>query len=258
MLMGYGNLNLPYDVVASEFLTMEGKRFSTSRGFAVWLPDYFSRYEADPLRYYLMINGPETSDTDFNWAEFLRRNNDELVATWGNLAHRVLTFTHKNFGAVPEPGELQEIDRAMLAQAEAAFETVGASLEGAHFRAAITEAMSLAQSANQYLDQTAPWQTIKTDRAAAAPLALCGAARDRQPEDSVLPVPAAFVTEAARVPGLRRLHCRPPGIPSGDRGKRQDAPRADLRTVNVGGKVGTEQARAGTSAAQAGAAVQEA
>jgi methionyl-tRNA synthetase len=168
MLMGYGGLNLPYDVVASEFLTMEGKRFSTSRGLAVWLPDYFSRYDADPLRYYLMINGPETSDTDFSWAEFLRRNNDELVATWGNLAHRVLTFTFKNFGAVPDPGALTSVDLALLAQADAAFSAVGAELDACHFRSAITRAMSLAQSVNQYLDQTAPWQTIKVDRPAAA------------------------------------------------------------------------------------------
>jgi methionyl-tRNA synthetase len=167
MLMGYGDLNLPHDVVASEFLTMEGKRFSTSRGLAVWLPDYFSRYDADPLRYYLMINGPESADTDFSWAEFLRRNNDELVATWGNLAHRVLTFTHKNFGQTPDPGALQDADRALLEKAEAAFDTVGAQLEACHFRAAITEVLGLAQSANQYLDQTSPWQTIKTDKAAA-------------------------------------------------------------------------------------------
>jgi methionyl-tRNA synthetase len=166
MLMGYGGLNVPYDVVASEFLTMEGKRFSTSRGLAVWLPDYFERYEADPLRYYLMINGPESADTDFSWAEFLRRNNDELVATWGNLAHRVLTFTYRNFGRVPDPGELTEADRAILAQAESAFASVGAQIDAAHFRAAITEVMALAQSANQYLDQTSPWQSIKTDKQA--------------------------------------------------------------------------------------------
>jgi methionyl-tRNA synthetase len=168
MLLGYGGLTLPYNIVASEFLTMEGKRFSTSRGLAVWLPDYLSRYDADPLRYYLMINGPETADTDFSWAEFLRRNNDELVATWGNLAHRVLTFTHKNFGSVPEPGELAEADRALIAEAEAAFAAIGAELDEARFRSAITLAMALAQSANQYLDQAAPWRTIKTDRPAAA------------------------------------------------------------------------------------------
>ncbi len=167
MLMGYGGLNLPYDVVASEYLTMEGKRFSTSRGLAVWLPDYFARYEADPLRYYLMIAGPESADSDFSWAEFVRRNNDELVATWGNLAHRVLTFTHKNFGSVPDPGDLLPADKAIIAQAEAAFGTVGAHLDACRFRAAITEVMALAQAANQYLDQTSPWQAIKTDRAAA-------------------------------------------------------------------------------------------
>lgn len=167
MLMGYGGLTLPYDVVASEYLTMEGKRFSTSRGLAVWLPDYFERYEADPLRFYLMINGPESADTDFSWGEFVRRNNDELVATWGNLAHRVLTFTHKHFGCVPEAGELQAADKALIAQAEAVFATAGAALDACRFRAAITEILALAQAANQYLDQASPWQTIKTDRAAA-------------------------------------------------------------------------------------------
>jgi methionyl-tRNA synthetase len=161
-------LNLPYDVVASEFLTLEGRKFATSRGRAVWLPDFFSRYDPDPLRYFLTIGGPETSDTDFTWAEFLRRNNDELVATWGNLAHRVLSFTYRNFGSVPEPGPLDELDQAILAKAEAKFASVGALLDGARFKAAITEAMALAQDGNQYLDKKAPWLSIKTDRQAAA------------------------------------------------------------------------------------------
>jgi methionyl-tRNA synthetase len=161
-------LALPYDVVSSEFLTMEGRKFSTSRNVAVWLPDFFARYDADPLRYFLMINGPESADSDFTWSEFLRRNNDELVATWGNLAHRVLSFTYKNFQAVPRPGALDDVDQAMLAAAEAAFGTVGGHLEAAHFKLAITEAMALAQKANQYLNVKAPWQTIKTDRQAAS------------------------------------------------------------------------------------------
>jgi len=161
-------LQLPYNVVSSEFLTMEGKKFSSSRNVAVWLPDYFSRYEADPLRYFLTINGPETADTDFTWAEFLRRNNDELVATWGNLAHRVLSLAYRNFGAVPEPGPLDGADEALLAEAEAAFRTVGEHLEAARFKAAITEAMALAQKANQYLNVKEPWQTIKGNREAAA------------------------------------------------------------------------------------------
>ena len=107
MLMGYGEgrLNLPYDVVSTEFLTMEGRQFSGSRNYAIWLPDYLSRYDPDPLRFYLTINSPETRDSDFSWGEFVRRNNDELVAKWGNFVNRVLSFTHKNFdGQVPAPG----------------------------------------------------------------------------------------------------------------------------------------------------------
>ena len=105
MLMGYDDLNLPYDVPANEFLTIEGKKLSTSRNWAVWLPDYLSRYDPDPLRYLLSINMPETGDTDFSWREFVRRNNDELVATYGNLVHRVLTFVYRNFdGCVPAAG----------------------------------------------------------------------------------------------------------------------------------------------------------
>ncbi len=183
MLMGYNEggkgellrgapsgvgLQLPYDVVSSEFLTMEGKKFSASRNVAVWLPDFLSRYDPDPLRYFLMINGPESNDTDFTWAEFLRRNNDELVATWGNLAHRVLSFTYRNFQAVPQPGPLDETDQALLDAAARSFETVGAHLEAARFKMAITEAMVLAQRANQYLNTKEPWKTIKTDRQAAA------------------------------------------------------------------------------------------
>ena len=180
MLMGYNEggqnelvrgspapLQLPHNVVSSEFLTMEGRKFSASRSVAVWLPDFFARYEADPLRYFLMINGPESSDTDFTWAEFLRRNNDELVATWGNLAHRVLSFTFRNFGAVPEPSRLDDTDQTLLSKAASAFDTVGARLEAAQFKQAVTEAMSLAQQANQYLNIKAPWQVIKTDRQAA-------------------------------------------------------------------------------------------
>jgi len=170
MLMGYDeSLELPYDVVSSEFLTMEGKQFSTSRGVAIWLPDFFSRYEPDPLRYYLMINGPESRDTDFTWAGFLRRNNDELVATWGNLAHRVLSMTKRYFQrVVPEPGELDPRDREVLAQAEEAFTTVGDLLSACKFKAAITAVMALAQTGNRYLDELAPWKTAKTDRARTA------------------------------------------------------------------------------------------
>ncbi|TES87839.1 MAG: methionine--tRNA ligase [Dehalococcoidia bacterium] len=170
MLMGYGdNLNLPYDVPANEFLTIEGRKLSTSQNWAVWLLDYLDRYDPDPLRYLLSINMPETSDTDFSWREFVRRNNDELVATYGNLVHRVLTFVYRNFeGSVPEPGEFDAQDSQILTGAKNTLETVDGRLYGCHFREAIRAVMALAQEANRYLDDKSPWKKIKEDRQAAA------------------------------------------------------------------------------------------
>jgi methionyl-tRNA synthetase len=168
MLMGYGSLDLPYDVPANEFLTFEQQKFSTSRNWAVWVPDYLSRYAPDPLRYLMSINMPETTDTDFSWREFYRRNNDELVATFGNLAHRVLTFTYKNFeGAIPVPGPLDEPSQTILDKAKKTLETMDGMLAGCHFKDAIKAAMSLAQEANRYLDDKSPWKAIKQDKAAA-------------------------------------------------------------------------------------------
>jgi methionyl-tRNA synthetase len=119
MLIAYGGLNMPYDVPANQYVTMGGSKASTSRNMAVWIPDYLSRYDPDPLRYVLSATMPETSDSEFTWAEYVRRNNDELVATWGNLVNRTLTFTYRNFdGTVPEPGELTPEDQAILKQAE--------------------------------------------------------------------------------------------------------------------------------------------
>ncbi|MGI9657900.1 MAG: methionine--tRNA ligase [Gaiellaceae bacterium] len=177
MLMGYGAggdvgadrgaLELPHDIVSSEFLTMEGKKFSSSRGVAIYVNDFLERYDADALRFFLTAAGPETQDTDFTWAEFVRRNNDELVANWGNLVNRTLTSAYKNFGAVPEPGELLEDDRAVLAQVDAGFETVGREIEQARFRAALGETMAIATIVNRYVSEQAPWAVIKTDRARA-------------------------------------------------------------------------------------------
>ena len=118
---GKGDLHLPTNVVASEYLTMEGKKASTSRNIAIWVSDFLSRYDPDPLRYYLTAGGPETQDTDFTWDEFVRRNNDELLANWGNLVNRTLTHTHRNFGAVPEPGELTDADGSVLDGVAAGF-----------------------------------------------------------------------------------------------------------------------------------------
>lgn len=162
-------LVLPYDVPANEFMNLEGQKISGSRNWAVYARDFLTRYDPDPLRYYLTVMMPETRDADWDWEDFYKRNNDELVATWGNLANRVLSFTYKNFGGqVPDPGELTDMDRALLETVEGGFESVARELEAVHMRAAIGEAMRLAGEVNRYLDQTAPWAALKTDRQAAA------------------------------------------------------------------------------------------
>jgi len=166
MLMGYDDLNLPYDVPSNEFLTIEGKRLSTSRNWAVWLPDYLLRYDPDSLRYLLSINMPETGDSDFSWREFVRRNNDELVATYGNLVHRVLTFTYRSFdGCVPAPGEkFDNLSQKLIESAKHTLDEAGELISSCHFRQAAKRAMQLAQETNRYLDEKSPWKTIKQDR----------------------------------------------------------------------------------------------
>jgi methionyl-tRNA synthetase len=165
MLMGHGDLNLPYDVPANEYLTIEGRKLSSSRNWAVWLPDYLSRYDPDPLRYLLSINMPETSDTDFSWREFVRRNNDELVATYGNLCQRVLTITYRNYDrVVPKPAEFDAEDKDLIEKTKKAFNHVDKTLGACHFREAIRTAMSLAGDANRYLEEKSPWKVIKQDR----------------------------------------------------------------------------------------------
>jgi methionyl-tRNA synthetase len=162
-------LTLPYDVPANEFMNLEGQKISGSRKWAVWGLDFLTRYDPDPLRYYLTVSMPETKDTDWDWNEFFHRNNDELVATWGNLANRVLAFAYKHWeGVVPEPGELTAEDRQILATVEGGFQSVAEQFEGVHLRAALGEAMRLAGEVNKYLDTSAPWFQIKTDKAAAA------------------------------------------------------------------------------------------
>ncbi len=162
-------LTLPYDVPANEFMNLEGKKISGSRNWAVWGRDFLSRYDPDPLRYYLTANMPESRDSDWDWQDFLQRNNNELVATWGNLANRVLSFAFRNWeGRVPQPGELRSIDRQILASVENGFHVVGDHFEAVHLRAALQEGMTLASEVNKYLDDTAPWFEIKKDKNAAA------------------------------------------------------------------------------------------
>jgi methionyl-tRNA synthetase len=158
-----GELNRPYEVVSSEFLTMEGRKFSSSRQVVIYVGDMLSRYDADSLRYYLAVAGPENQDTDFTWAEFIRRNNDELVAGWGNLVNRTLSMTAKNLGSVPAAGDLADADHRMLAQSKAAFGTVGELLARSRQKAAIGEAMALVGAANKYLSDMEPWKLRNSD-----------------------------------------------------------------------------------------------
>ena len=143
---------------------MEGKKFSSSRGVQILVRDFLSRYDPDALRYFLTIAGPETQDTDFTWAEFVRRNNDELVATWGNLVNRTLQSAYKNFGEVPAPGALTAEDETLLREVEAGFASVGSLIEAARFRSALQEAMRLAALGNQYVAEQAPWAKLEDDR----------------------------------------------------------------------------------------------
>jgi methionyl-tRNA synthetase len=158
-----GRLALPTEVVSSEFLTMEGRRFSTSRSVVIYVRDFLSRYDADALRYFISVAGPETQDTDFTWTEFRRRNNDELVAGWGNLVNRSISMAHRNFGAVPPAGPLTEDDRALLADVRAGFDAVGGLIERHRQKAAIGEAMRVVAEVNKYMSEQAPWQ-LKEDR----------------------------------------------------------------------------------------------
>jgi methionyl-tRNA synthetase len=163
-----GTLNLPYDIPANQFMNLEGKKISGSRNWAVWGLDFLSRYDPDPLRYYLTANMPELRDTDWDWAEFVAHNNNELVGTWGNLVNRVLSFAYKHWeGVVPTPGALRPADRAILAAIEKGISSVGELLSAVRLRAALEEAIRLASEVNKYLDTAGPWFEIKMDKAAA-------------------------------------------------------------------------------------------
>jgi len=162
-------LNLPYDVPANQFMNLEGQKISGSRNWAVWGLDFLTRYDPDALRFYLTINMPELRDSDWDWDEFIARNNNDLVATWGNLVNRTLPFAYKNWdGLVPDPGELRPEDKEIIAIIETGFKTVGEQLEAVHLRAALSEVLRLASEGNKYLDLFKPWFEIKKDKAAAA------------------------------------------------------------------------------------------
>ncbi|MFC7501001.1 methionine--tRNA ligase, partial [Nocardioides sp. GCM10030258] len=157
-----GVLNLPTEVVSSEFLTMEGKKFSSSKKVVIYVHDLLERYQPDAFRYFVAAAGPENQDSDFTWAEFVRRTNDELVAGWGNLVNRTANLIAKNFGEIPAAGPLTDEDTAVLAATEAAFDTVGDLIGKHRQKQAIGEAMRAVAEVNKYVSDSEPWK-IKDD-----------------------------------------------------------------------------------------------
>jgi methionyl-tRNA synthetase len=162
----YGVLNLPTEVVSSEFLTMEGRKFSSSKAVVIYVRDVLDRYQPDALRYFISAAGPENQDSDFTWAEFVRRTNDELVAGWGNLVNRTATMIAKSFGEVPPAGELTAEDTALLATVEAGFGTVGGLIERHRQKQAVGEAMRIVAEVNKYVSDQAPWKLKGDDERA--------------------------------------------------------------------------------------------
>jgi methionyl-tRNA synthetase len=168
MLMGYGGLNLPFDVPANQFMVIEGQKFSKSMGVSIDIPDLLTRFKPDILRYYLTANMPELKDSEFSWQDFALRTNNELVATYGNFLHRTLSFTFKNYGDIPARGALDERDRQALTRISVAADEVKALLAACEFRKALKSVMDLAQYGNQYFDSVAPWSLVGTDKARCA------------------------------------------------------------------------------------------
>ena len=155
-----GPLNMPEQVVATEFMTMEGKKFSSSRGIVIYVKDILARYPVDAVRYYISVAGPENSDSDFTWAEFVRHNNEELASSWGNLVNRVANLIAKNFGEIPaaDENEMTDEDRALLAETNEAFATAGNFIENHRQKAALLEAMRVVGDINKYISATEPWK----------------------------------------------------------------------------------------------------
>jgi methionyl-tRNA synthetase len=154
----FGRLSLPTEVVSSEFLTMSGSKFSTSRKTVIYVGDFLREYGPDALRYFIAAAGPETQDADFTWEEFVRRTNFELANEWGNLVNRSISMAHKNFGQIPQPGSRTDLDSELLRASEQAFTTVGDLLSRSRFKAASGEAMRVAGLANKYISESEPWK----------------------------------------------------------------------------------------------------
>ncbi len=176
---------------------MEGKQFSSSRGVVIYVRDVLERYQPDALRYFISAAGPENQDSNFTWAEFVRRTNDELVAGWGNLVNRTANMIAKSFGEIPPAGDLTEADQALLDAVEAAFGAVGELIERHRQKAALAEAMRTVAEVNKYVSDSAPWALKGDDE------------RDRLAHDP-----------ARRRAGRRRLQPAPRAVPAAQRQRR--------------------------------------
>ena len=158
-----GLLELPTEVVSSEYLTMSGSKFSSSKGVVIYVKDFLEEFGADPLRYFIAVAGPENNDTDFTWDEFVRRINNELANGWGNLVNRTVSMAHKNFGEVPTPGELSDADQAILDLASRTFDEAGDALNHSRFKQGITKIMHVVGEANAYIAEQEPWKLAKDE-----------------------------------------------------------------------------------------------
>ena len=169
ILMGSGEYNLPYDVVANEYLNISGKQFSKSKNWAVWVSDFLKEYDSEALRYYLSSIMPESSDSDFTWNSFFDSNNNELVATFGNLVNRIQTLIKNNFNnIIPNLEKTDDVDNDMISEIKSSYDSVGNFLEKRQFRNSLKEIMNLAKLGNRYIDKKEPWSTVKSDRQIAA------------------------------------------------------------------------------------------
>ncbi|MFR9854951.1 methionyl-tRNA synthetase [Corynebacterium striatum] len=159
----YGELNLPTEIVSSEYLTMSGSKFSSSKGVVIYVKDFLAEFGPDALRYFIAVAGPENNDTDFTWDEFVRRINNELANGWGNLVNRTVSMAHKNFGEVPAPAALEDADKVILQLAEDTFAAAAANLEQSKFKQAITAIMHVVGEANAYIAAMEPWKLAKDE-----------------------------------------------------------------------------------------------
>ncbi|MGB3829755.1 MAG: methionine--tRNA ligase [Ornithinimicrobium sp.] len=160
----FGELQLPTEVVSSEFLTMEGRQFSSSRGVVIYVNDVLQRYQVDALRYFLSAAAPENSDSDFSWPEFVKRTNNELVAGWGNLVNRTASMIAKNVGSIPAAADFEAVDQTLMGAIAKGFDTVGSLIAAHRQRAALAEAMRLVGEANAYVSSTEPFKLKGEDQ----------------------------------------------------------------------------------------------